>query len=85
MAGFSNARQVLLVAVLFVFLVMNAQGRALVDKRNDGRHLLHQLGNGDGAKPSSVEWASTMDADPTRTAPGGPDPQHYIHGPSPVP
>ncbi|KAL3715067.1 hypothetical protein ACJRO7_006891 [Eucalyptus globulus] len=82
MAGFSNARRVLLVAVLFAFLVVNAQGRALVDKRNAGRLLLRQLGNRDGAKPSYVEWASTMDADPTKAAPGGPDKQHNRDSPS---
>ncbi|KAI6673057.1 hypothetical protein NL676_000963 [Syzygium grande] len=82
MAGFSNARQVSLVPVIFMFLVVNAQGRALVWKRIDSRLLLRQLSYGDGAKPSFVERASTMDADPTRAAPGGPDGQHHSGPPS---
>ncbi|KAF8008038.1 hypothetical protein BT93_K1890 [Corymbia citriodora subsp. variegata] len=81
MAGFSNARRVLLAAVLLVFLVVNVQGRALPDKRIDSRLLLRQLGD-DGAEPSSDERASTMDVDPTKVAPGGPNPHHHFTPPS---
>ncbi|KAI6673055.1 hypothetical protein NL676_000961 [Syzygium grande] len=82
MAGSSNVRRVSLVVVLFMFLVVNAQGRAHAGKWIDGRLLLHQLCYGDGAVPSFVERASTMDADMTRLAPEGPVPRHHIVNPS---
>ncbi|KAI6673059.1 hypothetical protein NL676_000965 [Syzygium grande] len=65
-----------------MFLVVNAQGRALAWKRIDNHLLLRQLSYGDGAKPTFAERVSTMDVDLTRAAPGGPDPQHHIVSPS---
>ncbi|KAI3440789.1 uncharacterized protein J3R85_003249 [Psidium guajava] len=82
MAGSSNATRVLLVAVLLMFLIVNAQGRALTWKRTDGHLPLRQLGYGYRAELSFVDRASTMDVNPTRVAPGGPDPQHHIATPS---